>query len=102
MTYLFIFLTVIAAIWKIFPPKKINYWYGYRTSTSMSSQANWNLANNYSSKIFLTTMLLLLAVTIFIEKRGYKEDLLLTVLLIFSIILMIVFTEIKLKSARGK
>lgn len=33
-----------------FPPKKINWLYGYRTSRSMKSQENWNFAQIYSAK----------------------------------------------------
>lgn len=33
-----------------FPPKKINYLYGYRTKASMKSQESWNFAQNYTSK----------------------------------------------------
>jgi len=32
------------------PPKKINSWMGFRTVTSMKSQANWNFANNSAGK----------------------------------------------------
>lgn len=32
-----------------FPPKKINHWYGYRTSTSMKSEAHWQFAQRFSS-----------------------------------------------------
>ena len=33
-----------------FPPKKINYFYGYRTKASMKSQESWNFSQNYTSK----------------------------------------------------
>ena len=33
-----------------FPPKKINYLYGYRTKASMKSQESWNFSQNYTSK----------------------------------------------------
>ena len=36
-----------------FPPKKINHLYGYRTSTSMKSQENWDFAQQYSAKIMM-------------------------------------------------
>ncbi|MEX2380383.1 MAG: SdpI family protein [Vicingaceae bacterium] len=34
----------------VFPPKKINSLYGYRTSASMKSQERWNFAQKYSAK----------------------------------------------------
>lgn len=33
-----------------YPPKKINYFYGYRTKSSMKSQERWDFAQNYSAK----------------------------------------------------
>ncbi len=36
-----------------FPPKKINMLYGYRTSSSMKNQKQWDFAQLYSSKIML-------------------------------------------------
>lgn len=46
-----IFLTGL--ILKIFPPKKINYFYGYRTSRSMKNEHNWKIANAYSANIII-------------------------------------------------
>lgn len=37
----------------LFPPKKINYLYGYRTKNSMKNINNWNFAQNYSAKIMI-------------------------------------------------
>lgn len=33
-----------------FPPKKINYLYGYRTRSSMKSKSRWDFAQKYSAK----------------------------------------------------
>jgi uncharacterized membrane protein len=33
-----------------FPPKKTNYFYGYRTKASMKSQESWNFSQSYASK----------------------------------------------------
>lgn len=33
-----------------FPPKKINHFYGYRTSTSMQNLEVWNFAQRYSAQ----------------------------------------------------
>ncbi|MFN7013015.1 MAG: SdpI family protein [Bacteroidia bacterium] len=37
----------------IFPPKKINSLYGYRTSRSMKSIEAWVVANRFSSKVMI-------------------------------------------------
>ena len=39
-----------ALVFSKFPPKKINYLYGYRTKASMKSQESWNFSQNYTSK----------------------------------------------------
>jgi uncharacterized membrane protein len=45
---------IIAGIVMIlFPPKKINYLYGYRTKNSMKNIDRWNFAQNYSAKIMI-------------------------------------------------
>jgi uncharacterized membrane protein len=41
-------LLILGFVFKRFPPKKINYWYGYRTPRSMRSQEAWDCANLYS------------------------------------------------------
>src|SRR5690554_8057068 len=37
----------------IFTPKKINYFYGYRTARSMKNQKNWDFSQLYSSKMLI-------------------------------------------------
>ena len=36
-------------LWK-FPPKKINWFYGYRTTNSMKNQERWDFAQPYAGK----------------------------------------------------
>ena len=43
-------LVLIGIITLVFPPKKINSLYGYRTSSSMKNQESWTFAQLYSSK----------------------------------------------------
>ncbi|UKT62157.1 SdpI family protein [Pedobacter mucosus] len=40
---------LLAGVWiLIFPPKRINSFYGYRTRNSMKSQSSWNFAQRFS------------------------------------------------------
>lgn len=41
---------LVSLVLSKFPPKKINYFYGYRTKASMKSQESWNFSQNYISK----------------------------------------------------
>ena len=49
-TYTGLLCFFIFLITSIFPPKKINALYGYRTKRSMKSEKNWNFAQRYSTK----------------------------------------------------
>lgn len=42
-------LFILALIFQKYPPKKINWYYGYRTSRSMKNETVWKAANSYSS-----------------------------------------------------
>jgi uncharacterized membrane protein len=46
-------MLVLAFLFKRFPPKKINHWYGYRTPRSMRSQQAWDYANQYCANAIL-------------------------------------------------
>ncbi len=51
-------LLLIALLYFCFPPKRINWFYGYRTSRSMRSQQAWDDSNRYSSRLLLRIALL--------------------------------------------
>ena len=53
-------MIILAYLYKRFPPRKINNWYGYRTQRSMRSQAAWDRANHYSANAFLVVSCLTL------------------------------------------
>ncbi|HTE29942.1 MAG TPA: SdpI family protein [Chryseolinea sp.] len=55
-------LLLLAALYKTFPPRKINNFYGYRTARSMGSMEAWNEANHYSARLMLQLALLLMVV----------------------------------------
>lgn len=97
MTVLFLFLSVIAIVFKVLPPKKINYLYGYRTSNSMKNIENWNLANKYSANLMLISMLLLLLVSYILELLNIEVTNWLIGLLLLSLGNMIFLTEKKIK-----
>jgi len=46
-------ILLVAWIFKKNPPKRINAFYGYRTSTSMKSQAAWEEANRFSANVMI-------------------------------------------------
>ena len=95
-----IIFTISAAILYRFPPKKINYLYGYRTPSSMKSQQVWDFSQKYSAVKMLQIGLLLLAVSllnIFIAISELQETILGIGLLIAGCIYMFVITEKAIK-----
>ncbi|GAA0872666.1 SdpC immunity protein SpdL [Gangjinia marincola] len=46
-------LILLGYIYRYFPPKKINYLYGYRTRRSMANQQIWNYANKVGAKMII-------------------------------------------------
>lgn len=47
-----------------FPPKRINYLYGYRTKSSMQSQDRWEFAQKYSAKQMIKGGLCLVGISL--------------------------------------
>ncbi|WP_452597340.1 SdpI family protein [Pontimicrobium sp. MEBiC01747] len=104
----FLFITIItglpfviaALITMKFPPKKINYIYGYRTKASMKSQERWDFAQKYSSKQLLFCGLFLIAIGLLsilipVEKStGIYSAIILTTL---CLIILLYNTETQLK-----
>lgn len=44
---------IVGIILMIYPPKNRNFFLGYRTSASLRSQAHWDFAQQYSSKMLI-------------------------------------------------
>ena len=55
-----LFLLFAGFAFKLFPPKKINHIYGYRSSFSMKTQSTWNEAQRYSANLFIITGIVLI------------------------------------------
>jgi len=57
--YILIFASIVLLI---FPPKKINSIYGYRTKRSMQNQTKWDFGQKYSAKMLCTFSVLALVI----------------------------------------
>jgi len=94
---------VISLLTILFPPKKINGLYGYRTSRSMSSQKAWDTAQKISSQVMLVegVIMSLLAVLglLFNLSEGWEVGLSLTILL-SGVVFLFVYTERKIKNLK--
>ena len=93
--------TVSGMITYIFPPKRVNYIYGYRTSSSMKSYERWKFAQNYSRKLMIIygiSMLVISCLGLFVsisEKIDFYIGLILPLL---STVFIFVKTEKALKT----
>lgn len=56
---------LLAIVMRVYPPKKINAWYGYRTPLSTSSDQAWKLAQRHSPKAMFRYSLLMIFVGLF-------------------------------------
>lgn len=64
---------ITGMLMKRFPPKKINDFYGYRTTRSKKSQAHWDFAQLESSKYIIQTAYYCLLISIpffFLEHKA--------------------------------
>lgn len=91
-----IIFMVMGAIMYVFPPKKINGLYGYRSGSSMQNQQKWDFAQTYSAKIMMFTGLafLVLAPIKGLFKTNEATDVLLGIIIsILGCLAMIVIVE---------
>ncbi len=59
---------VIGVLFQIFPPRKINSLYGYRTSRSMKNQQSWDFSQNMAAKELIKTGIVLLGISFLLLK----------------------------------
>ena len=58
-----IIFAITALILYFFPPRKINYLYGYRTAASMKNQERWDFSQKYSAVKMFQSGLFLIALS---------------------------------------
>jgi len=105
-------LTVIGLVFWMYPPKKINEFYGYRTTRSRKSQEAWDFAQKYSAKMMTVLGLVALIVAavahLFRNRLCVNSDYLMlydvciiSLLPIIVVLPPIVLTELQLRKRFG-
>lgn len=86
-------------IYKLFPPRKINSWYGFRTSRAMKNQKNWDVANRISANMMLAVVILtnIFQFVSYFVMNGEASVLSSTIFLTAAILVTIPLTNKKLK-----
>src|SRR5688500_11848683 len=86
------------------PPRKINDWYGYRTSSSKKSQARWDFAQQHSSRLMMKLGQVLTIVSVpasFINMGEIVGPIIAVSLIVLAAIYLIVNTEKAIKNKFG-
>lgn len=81
---------IAAVIMYLFPPKKINNLYGYRTAASMHSKEQWDFAQKYSSLQMMKAGAFLIAIS-FAGKLYPLENIWQTALSIALIVAAVIY-----------
>lgn len=94
---------VLGFIFKVFPPRKINGIYGYRTKLSMKNQDTWNEAQKYSANTFVifgfiyVSLQFVLSYLIRNISIGYEN-----IIILIGLVIMIILDEVHLKKVFNK
>lgn len=85
-----VMITVIGYIMNKYPPKKVNWFVGYRTRKSMKDENAWKVANQYCGKLWIKIGLIMLAIACLLCNLIYFK------IIIFSetLLTIIVFCEV--------
>ena len=97
----FIFL-ITALITLKFPPKKINYLYGYRTTASMKSQEIWDFAQRYSGIKMIQAGLFLMLISFVNVFLNFKDEFLSVVFGMVFIIAAVIYLFVSTEKAIRK
>ena len=83
-----VLMILVGIIMFKYPPKKINFFVGYRTVNSMKNKEIWDFSNKYCGKLFTIVGLIMLIVTcvVFIlfnlKIINYTENILLIIVIL--------------------
>ena len=105
-------LLVVGIVFRMYPPKKINGLYGYRTTRSRKSQEAWDFAQRYSAKLItmfgLAALIVAAAAHLFRNRLCINSDYLMlydicitSLLPIIVAIPPIILTELELRKRFG-
>lgn len=100
-------LIVVVGIWMYkYPPKKINFFVGYRTFSSMKNKEMWDFAHKYCGKIWMILGLMMVILSsilyllVWLKIISFTENILLIIISgeVVILLLSIFIVENKLKN----
>src|SRR5690625_4305318 len=96
----FIFL-LVGILMKFKPSRKINMWYGYRTSLSTSSDRAWQLAQQHSTKAMFKYSSMIMIVGLFTGYYSLTARYVTEIIIIEGIILLPLFSILMILSTHN-
>jgi uncharacterized membrane protein len=100
--YASIILLTVSIIFKVFNPKEINKFFGYRTFQSMSSKENWIYANKLSANFLIYLFSMLFTVSIMCNLQGIDYEKYYWAICGGGILILMFYIEYKLKFGEKK
>ncbi|MGX7351723.1 SdpI family protein [Enterococcus canis] len=104
--YTGIVLAAVGLVFTLFPSKKVNLIYGYRSYYAEKNDENWHYAQKISGRMFLLMGLLMTGIGYWLKATGHTNFFLIEMLLlVFPIIPIFYVTEKKVRAfdkARGE
>ena len=88
-----------------YPPKTINYFYGYRTSSSMKSQERWDFSQKYASTLLLKYGIILMLISVLKSFINFSEGTSVFIeigIILLGVVLVLVKTESEIKRRFNK
>ena len=93
-----VFMLIIFIIYFLYPPKKINYLYGYKTKRSMRNNETWTFANKYDAKLLVNFSIYSLFIPPILYFLYPENNFIMTIIIHTALILSVLyFTELQLK-----
>lgn len=89
----------------VFPPKKINWLYGYRTTSSMKNQERWDFAQRYSAKETIKVgglLLLTSSIGLVYQPNENTSTIIVSIMIIAATIALLVRVENAIKNRFSK
>lgn len=101
LTAVFGAISIIAGIiMRLYPPRTINPFYGYKTTSSMKDQLRWDFAQKYSAKLMLKLGLINAVIALLSTALSINVTVSMVIgltIVIISVIVLIFKTEWALK-----
>lgn len=100
-------LLIAGIVMVLYPPKKINSFYGYRTKRSMANQNNWDFAQQYSARLLIQVGFIIIVLGILgdrlLPKLDFSQKVFASMIFLFlGILYLILATEHQLKTKNRK